>query len=372
MVIPQETEEKARRYTRALEFDYLEWTLDTLWIKTTHEKNSLHGFADQKEQVYAYLHLVAEVQSLDNQITEIYSNPAILDPAVRSKELLTQLKEKQQRLQLMAPSVEAILQEQVRSVLLAEGLEMLSGVFPPVQFHTSDMPLSLLISPQDRIQLDANISIRPGLSDAQKTDLEKEVESGMDVSALVEEVGGLGTYPAMIMLTTDLNWLVETIAHEWVHNYLAFFPLGLNYESSPELRTMNETTANLAGKEIGANVIKIYYPELVPTFPIPPTQPITPTPLPPAFDFREEMRITREQVDIMLSRGEIEEAEAYMESRRQFFWDNGYLIRRINQAYFAFHGAYNDAPGGGASGTDPVGPAVVDLRETVWQLGCFS
>ncbi len=280
-------------------------------------------------------------------------------------------KENSNELQIMAPSVEAILQEQVRSVLVAEGLEILSGIFPPVQFHTSDMPLSLLISPLDRIQLDANISIQPGLSDAQKTDLEKEIESGMHVSALVEEVGGLGTYPAMIMLTTDLNWLVETIAHEWVHNYLAFYPLGLNYESSPELRTMNETTANLAGKEIGAKVIKIYYPELVPAFPVPTTQPITPTPLPPVFDFREEMRITREQVDILLARSEIEEAEAYMESRRQFFWDNGYLIRRINQAYFAFHGAYNDAPGGGASGTDPVGPAVVDLREQCGSLGVF-
>ena len=233
------------------------------------------------------------------------------------------------------------------------------------------MPLSLLMSPRDRIQLDANISLLSGMSDAQKVDLEKEVETGLNVSALVEEIGGLGTYPSMIMLTTDLNWLVETIAHEWVHNYLTLHPLGQNYETNPELRTMNETTANLAGKEIGLKVIGLYYPNRIPVSttisPIAPTAPATP----PVFDFREEMRITREHVDQLLAAGEIEEAEAYMEVRRHVFWDNGYMIRRINQAYFAFHGAYNDTPGGGASGTDPVGPAVVILREKCGSLGEF-
>jgi len=32
-----------------------------------------------------------------------------------------------------------------------------------------------------------------------------------------------------------------------------------------------------------------------------------------------------------------------METRRQFFSDNGYFIRKLNQAYFAFHGNYGDS-----------------------------
>jgi hypothetical protein len=51
-----------------------------------------------------------------------------------------------------------------------------------------------------------------------------------------------------------------------------------------------------------------------------------------------------------------------MESRRQVFWENGYRIRKLNQAYFAFHGAYADTPGGAAGAEDPVGPAVRKLR----------
>jgi hypothetical protein len=74
------------------------------------------------------------------------------------------------------------------------------------------------------------------------------------------------------------------------------------------------------------------------------------------FDYGAEMHLTRVTVDQLLAEGKTEEAEAYMEERRRYFVANGYRIRRLNQAYFAFHGAYASAPG--ASGEDPIGPAV--------------
>ncbi len=371
MVYPQEMVVKAQRYTREIEFDYLDWTLDAFWVKITNDNSIEGGVEEQRTLVHTYLDLVGQVQNLDNEISILYADPAIPDPAGSSKEIAAELAGIQAQLQILTPKVEAILQKQVKTVLLSEDLDTLSVLIPPVLYHISDMPQSLLISPRDRIQLDANISLLPGMSDAQMVELEKEVESGMNVSALVEEIGGLGTYPTMIMLTTDLNWLVETIAHEWTHNYLTLHPLGQNYETTPELRTMNETTANLVGKEIGRKVIELYYPERIPAATS--AAPVEPAPqaIPPAFDFRVEMRVTRVYVDQLLAAGKIEEAEEYMEQRRQYFWDNGYLIRRINQAYFAFHGAYNDTPGGGASGTDPVGPAVVTLREKSSSLGKF-
>ena len=55
-------------------------------------------------------------------------------------------------------------------------------------------------------------------------------------------IGGIGTYPTMVMQSTNLAWLTEAIAHEWTHNYLTLRPLGLNYETTPELRTINETS----------------------------------------------------------------------------------------------------------------------------------
>ena len=82
------------------------------------------------------------------------------------------------------------------------------------------------------------------------------------------------------------------------------------------------------------------------------------------------MHETRVTADELLAEGKIEEAEAYMEARREIFWQNGYAIRKLNQAYFAFYGAYADVPGGPA-GEDPVGPAVRALRAQSDSLADF-
>jgi hypothetical protein len=148
------------------------------------------------------------------------------------------------------------------------------------------------------------------------------------------------------------------------------------YDFTPELRTMNETTASIVGNEIGSLVLQRYYPELVDAAPSPlqlaSVQPPSPHPEgeAPPFDFRAEMHTTRVTVDEMLAEGKIEEAEAYMEARREIFWENGYTIRKLNQAYFAFYGAYADVPGG-AAGEDPVGPAVRELRAQSASLAEF-
>ncbi len=89
------------------------------------------------------------------------------------------------------------------------------------------------------------------------------------------------------------------------------------------------------------------------------------------FQYRKQMRETRLMVDYLLSIGQVKRAESYMEQRRELFWQNGYRIRKINQAYFAFYGSYNDTPGGGAAGDDPIGPAVQQLRKDSTNLKGF-
>jgi hypothetical protein len=84
------------------------------------------------------------------------------------------------------------------------------------------------------------------------------------------------------------------------------------------------------------------------------------------------MQITRRAVDQMLAEGKIEEAEKYMDDRRMVFWEHGYRLRKLNQAYFAFNGAYADEPGGAAGATeDPVGAAVRSLRAQSASLADF-
>ena len=137
------------------------------------------------------------------------------------------------------------------------------------------------------------------------------------------------------------------------------------------MRTINETVAGMAGKELGQAVIARYYPDFLPPPPrlhphlllLALSQHRSQPWKPPAFDYRAEMHTTRLAVDSLLAEGKIEEAETYMELRRRVFWENGYHIRKLNQAYFAFHGAYADQPGGAAGAAeDPVGEAVRTLR----------
>jgi hypothetical protein len=135
---------------------------------------------------------------------------------------------------------------------------------------------------------------------------------------------------------------------------------------------MNETAASISGNEIAQIVMRTYYPERAAADSI---QTIGAKrdlpPLPAAdFDFRLEMHATRVRVDELLAAGKVDEAEAFMEARRLTFWDNGYPIRKLNQAYFAFYGAYADVPGG-AAGEDPVGPAVRALRQQSASLTDF-
>ncbi len=174
----------------------------------------------------------------------------------------------------------------------------------------------------------------------------------------------------MVMQTSDINWLAEVVAHEWVHNWLDLRPLGRHYGDGPALRTMNETAASIAGKEIGRAVVARFYPERLPPPPAPPESARDKEAAPPAFDFRAEMHRTRVTVDRLLAEGKIEEAEAYMEQRRRVFWEHGYHIRKLNQAYFAFYGAYAATPGG-AAGNDPVGEAVRRLRAQSPTLAAF-
>jgi hypothetical protein len=377
---PADELEKIRSNTRTIEFDYINWTLQAFLVKLDEAALPMPDYLDQSMQtrfVEETLKLVDQINATNDSITKIYSDPTIGNKDEAAAGLLKDLDGYKAIMKQAAPVTEAILQEQVGSVLKKYDLTAAGQPIPPVLYHVTPLPLALIVSPRNVIQQDANLSLAADLTVPQMEDLEKKVSASVDKSALVVEIGGVGVYPTMVMSTSDLPYLAETVAHEWTHNYLTMRPLGLNYETSPELRTMNETTASIVGKEIGREVLREYYPDKLPPEPPPSpesnqnqqTQPAQPAE-PPAFDFRAEMHTTRVTVDAMLAAGKIKEAEDYMESRRVFLWDHGYQIRKLNQAYFAFYGAYADTPGG-AAGEDPVGPAVRALRGQSASLADF-
>ena len=352
--------EKVRAYTRLMEFDFLSWTVDAVGLKLGQSGLGISGYLTEPARtalVREYVALVSQAAQLEVRVAETYADPSQPDPAGASRPDRTELERVRRRQDAIQPVVESLLQEQIAVVLSQAGLGIGGQPFPPVAFHMTRVPVALIVSPRDVIRQDANIQLQADLTLEEAIDLERRVEQGLDVSALVVPIGGIGVYPTMVQQTGALSWMIETVVHEWIHNYLTFRPLGLNYETSAELRTMNETVASLLGESFGSDVLARYYPDLLPSTG---TEQPSAAPPPAAFDFRAEMRETRVTVDRLLSEGRIDEAEAYLESQRQVFWDQGYRIRRLNQAYFAFYGAYADQPGG-AAGEDPVGEAVRQL-----------
>jgi len=380
--------DRARVFTRDIEFDYVGWTLDAAWVKIEQDALSLPYYLPReprKQIVTDYLQLTEQIAQAEYQLRLIYTDPNVTDPQAASTPLREQLGDLYQQQAILAPMAESVLQEQISEILAEIGLTSGGQPIPPVLYHVSPIPMALVISPCDKIQQDSNISLLTNFTIDQADVLEEQVDKALNVSSLVVPIGGVGTYPTMVMRVNDLPWLVETIAHEWTHNFLTLRPLGLNYETTPQLRTMNETTAAIAGKEIGTLIIQRFYTELVSVVEplristtdltiqninLPQYKP-NPKDIPrPVFDFRAEMHTTRVNVDKLLAEGKINEAETYMKERRQFFWTNGYAIRKLNQAYFAFYGAYADIAGG-AAGEDPVGPAVRALREQSSSLAEF-
>ncbi|MCX6056419.1 MAG: hypothetical protein NTZ74_16205 [Chloroflexi bacterium] len=364
--------ERTRKITRVVEFDYVTWTLNALQLKleqTGVNPTQLLSPLQQQVMVLRYFELTRQLEEVQTRIQFIFSDPTVKDPAKSAISDLVLQRDLQSSLKGLAPIAESILEGQVSDVIVAMGIPRTGEVLPPVLFRTSPLPKALIVSPRDKIQQEINLSLLADLSLEQMTVMERKVESATHLSALVVDVGGIGVYPTMVMRSSNLKWVIEVIAHEWTHNYLTLRPLGLHYEGSSELRTMNETTASIAGKEIGSEVIRRYYPEYA-VNEFGENQLAFQSHDDPPFEFNVEMHQTRMRVDELLSQRKVDEAEQYMEKRRVFFVNHGYMIRRLNQAYFAFYGAYADQPGG-ASGQDPVGPAVRALRTQSNSLTTF-
>ena len=174
------------------------------------------------------------------------------------------------------------------------------------------------------------IVLRQEVEVAEMEQVEGEVDK-LGVSSIVVGLGGFGgTYPAFVTNEASLRFTVDAAAEEWLHQYLFFKPMGFRYaldvlgvKRDYEIAILNETVASMIGKEIGDMVAESYYPDLKSTNSEQSEK--------SGFDFAREMREIRRAVDDYLARGEIEQAEAFMEEKRQYLASKGYQIRKLNQ-----------------------------------------
>jgi hypothetical protein len=266
-------------------------------------------------------------------------------------------------------SVERILEGRLTATARAFGLTRHAGadfVWPPVNVEFADPPAVLVTSPRTVIRRDGERLLQGDLPAERKQQIEAEAESDGRTSALVVEIGGIAIYPSIIPPSSDYRRVLRLIAHEWMHHYLYFTPLGRDYFRGGDLVTLNETVADIAGNEMGDYMFERYPLERPPAL-VSASAAVPRAQDPADIDFAAEMRGLRLQVDSLLAEGRVEDAEAAMEEKRRFLAANGIYIRRINQAYFAFHGSYATGP----ASIDPIGPKLERLRERSGTLESF-
>ncbi len=345
-----------KRASAPYHYRLLEWELVHLPQKWFHilKQTVLRDQPTRSER----LALVEEYFKLQDQINQVSWQVQLAAADSSSSEQLPSLETSLARLwarqQAIKADVEEALEAEISAVLEDEGFATFFGVlFPPVDFVLGRTPNVLVLSPRDRIQIARTMLLHPSMSISQMQALEDHILSEENLSALVERTGGVATYPSVVYGGYGLRNTLNIAVHEWLHQYLIFYPLGRNYSRNGDMTTLNETLANIVGEELGDKVYeRITGKKLVKVS----ETVVMEESADPVFDFNQEMRETRSKVETLLAQGKVEEAEQYMEERRRYFVEHGYHIRKLNQAYFAFHGSYADGPAS-------ISPVEQELRE---------
>jgi hypothetical protein len=360
-------------------FDWWAYEFQTLFQKlagTVTPVDQPRGLdrGQQVQQVRDYFSLVGEIGRLES---DIMTTRAREGAAADISTLQTELDVKREKRLRLENLVENIIRQQVEVVLLAHGITLHipflhNWVMPPVEFEFQSSPDFLIISRRDNINRIGEVSLQPTLSLEQIEEIESLTDE-LDVSSLVVPTGGVGSYPTVIVEDATLRWSLSVVIHEWTHNYLYLHPLGQRFGASQELTSMNETVASMVEDELSLELGRIFYPDIYEARleeMARETSPVAERVHEDEFSFNANMRKTRLHVEQLLMAGKVEEAEVFMEERRQKLVEMGYYIRKLNQAYFAFYGSYA-AGKGWAAATNPIGEQLRILRERSPSLADF-
>ena len=334
-------------------FNLLAWEAGNVLDKWVHELVNLlpwNSPPPREERIalaQEFFELGQEERRLESELLTVDER------SVRAREIGQRLAEIHHQQSDIRPMVEQTVEREISSVLVAEGFSSRIGaILPPVDTVLSNSPSLMVTSPRDHIFRQDNILLRHGVRPDDREALEGITLRERDLSAIVVNTGGIGTFPSVVSSGSSLHHALNTVAHEWLHNWFFFHPLGQHFWDSAEMTTLNETAATLGGWEIGDQAYAAMTGIVVDRKP--PAPPSDPDPN--AFDFNAEMRETRKRAEALLAEGRVEAAEAYMEERRLELLERGYRIRKINQAYFAFYGSY-------ATSAASVSPIEGQLRE---------
>ena len=210
-------------------------------------------------------------------------------------------------------------------------------IFPVPEFTVGNSPKLLVTSPRNKIERSDEMLINSSIELEIIEKIESKIEEEENLSSIVIDIGGIAAYPAIIKESDNPRQLFLTFSHEWLHHYLIFYPLGRSYFSDIKMKEVNETLANIFSERLLADLcLKDFEPKKEICF-VREKEKNT-------FDYSNFMKNLRIEVDALLFEGKILKAEKLMDEATYILKSNGYNVRKINQAWFAFNGTYADSP----------------------------
>ena len=262
----------------------------------------------------------------------------------------------------LRPKAEEAVESEVSAVLHDHGFGWWGGLlFPPVDIRFGHLPTIIVTSRRDKIERLERLLLRPELEFIERGRLEDAILDKHDLSAIVGNLAGLSTYPTLVTDTDSLRSVLRTAAHEWLHVYWFFRPFGQAFWTSEEMATLNETAADIAGRELGDETFVRMGGDLTDNarryLPQEDRDP----------RFTRMMRETRRRAEELLAEGKVAEAEEYMKERWWLMRLGGYGLRKLNQAFFAMHGIYGES----VTSVSPIGDEVAEFRSYFANTGDF-
>lgn len=353
-------------------FSVLQWEATHFFRKWTHlfwdsiqgEKPTRHRRLAILDQYLLLARMVEKEKSrLEGSIVRPIATEAQpglgKDAAGISRDYLQNLVDYKESLRNKA---EEVVEAEISSVLNNEGLSVWGQlIFPPVDIWLGEPPTVLVVSPRDRINRQELVLLIADINPVERDRIETEIYEEHGLSSLVIDLSGLATYPTIVSDLDPMRSILRTACHEWIHAYFFFRSLGQGIYDSDDMWTLNESAADLAGRELGDLVFASIGGDLTDS-----ARKFLPSEERDPF-FTSYLRETQQEVRELLDNERVEEAEQYMKERWWQLRLGGYRLRKLNQAFFAFHEVYASSP----ASISPIGDELEELRGLQPGLGPF-
>ena len=236
-------------------FGLAEWEIVNLSDKWLYKAINLFpwqrtSYEDGAAKFDRYFELSYEIENMNHKINISRSpdNKEDTNNLAIYNQQLADLIDEQMDIRSLA---EEYLEQQISSILKDEKITSKFGlVFPPTNFRFQNPPKLLVISPRNKIERLQDILLKQQMSIDEMEILEAHALDEENLSAVILNIGGIATYPAIIPPRGSKRHVIETAAHEWLHHYFFFKELGKHFGDSSEMISLNETIANVIGEEL--------------------------------------------------------------------------------------------------------------------------